>query len=166
MRKWLYVVMIYIICSVIAPAYADAYNWGMTKGKNGNPAQAGKKFDEMLPKYEALYLGDTSKKDIYLTFDNGYENGYTAQILDVLKKHQVPATFFITGHYLKTEPELVKRMVKEGHIVGNHSWTHPDMTVLTDDAIKSELQKVKDETERLTGQKTMNYLRPPRGIFK
>ena len=62
MRKWLYVVMIYIICSVIAPAYADAYNWGMTKGKNGNPAQAGKKFDEMLPKYEALYLGDTSKK--------------------------------------------------------------------------------------------------------
>ena len=59
----------------------------------------------------------------------------------MLKKHQVPATFFITGHYLKTEPELVKRMVKEGHIVGNHSWTHPDMTVLTDDAIKSELQR-------------------------
>ena len=73
----------------------------------------------MLPEYEALYLGDTSKKDIYLTFDNGYENGYTAQILDVLKKHQVPATFFVTGHYLKTVPELVQRMVKEGHIVGN-----------------------------------------------
>ena len=165
MRKILYIVMIYMIYSVTAPMYVDAYNWGMTKGKNGNPAQAGKKFDEMLPEYEALYLGDTSKKDIYLTFDNGYENGYTAQILDVLKKHQVPATFFVTGHYLKTVPELVQRMVKEGHIVGNHSWTHPDMTVLTDEAIKSELQKVKDETERLTGQKTMNYLRPPRGIF-
>ena len=146
-----------------APAYADAYNWGMMKGKNGNPAQAGQKFDEMLPKFEALYLGDTSKKDIYLTFDNGYENGYTNQILDVLKKHQAPATFFVTGHYLKTAPELVKRMVKEGHIVGNHSWSHPDMTVLTDGAIKSELLRVKEETERLTGQKTMNYLRPPRG---
>lgn len=154
-----------MICSLIAPTSTFAYSWGMMKGKNGNPAQAGQKFDEMLPKYEALYLGDTSKKDIYLTFDNGYENGYTGQILDVLKKHRTPATFFVTGHYLKTAPELVKRMVKEGHIVGNHSWTHPDMTVLSDGAIKSELRRVKEETERLTGQKTMNYLRPPRGIF-
>ena len=165
MRKMLYIIIIYMIGFLTIPAYAEAYNWGMSKGKNGQPAQAGQKFDEMLPKYEALYLGDTSKKEIYLTFDNGYENGYTEQILDVLKKHQVPATFFVTGHYLKTAPDLVKRMVKEGHIVGNHSWTHPDMTVLSDAAIKSELQKVKDETERLTGQKTMNYLRPPRGIF-
>lgn len=166
MKKILFVAaIIYLICSLAIPAYAHAYNWGMKKGRDGNPAQAGQQFDEMLPKYEALYLGDTSKKDIYLTFDNGYENGYTAQILDVLKKHQAPATFFVTGHYLKSVPELVKRMVKEGHIVGNHSWTHPDMTVLTDEAIKSELRKVKEETERLTGKKTMNYLRPPRGVF-
>ena len=71
----------------------------------------------------------------------------------------------MTGHYLKSVPELVKRMVNEGHIVGNHSWTHPDMTVLTDGAIQSELKRVKEETERLTGQKTMNYLRPPRGYL-
>ena len=80
MKKILYIVIIYMIWALTAPAYADAYNWGMMKGKNGNPAQAGQKFDEMLPKFEALYLGDTSKKDIYLTFDNGYENGYTAQV--------------------------------------------------------------------------------------
>ena len=165
MRKMLYIIIIYMIGFLIIPDNAEAYNWGMSKGKNGNPAQAGKKFDEMLPKFEALYLGDTTKKEIYLTFDNGYENGYTNQILDVLKKQQAPATFFVTGHYLKTAPEQVKRMVKEGHIVGNHSWSHPDMTVLTDGAIKSELLRVKEETERLTGQKTMNYLRPPRGVF-
>lgn len=166
MKKILSVtVLICMIWSFTAPAATHAYNWGMSKGKNGQPAQAGQKFDEMLPKFGALYLGDTSKKEIYLTFDNGYENGYTAQILDVLKKHQAPATFFVTGHYLKTVPELVKRMVKEGHIVGNHSWSHPDMTVLSDAAIKSELLRVKEETERLTGQKVMNYLRPPRGVF-
>lgn len=166
MKKILFVtVIICMICSLTAPVSTQAYNWGMMKGKNGNPAQAGKKFDEMLPKFEAFYLGDTSKKDIYLTFDNGYENGYTDQILDVLKKQHTPGTFFVTGHYLKTAPDLVKRMVKEGHIIGNHSWSHPDMTVLTDEAIKSELRRVKEETERLTGQKTMNYLRPPRGVF-
>ncbi|WP_110926421.1 delta-lactam-biosynthetic de-N-acetylase [Bacillus massiliglaciei] len=142
-----------------------SYNWGFMKGKNGKPAEAGAEFDEMLPKYEAVYKGDTSKKDIYLTFDNGYENGYTEGILNVLKKQQVPATFFVTGHYLKTAPELVKRMANEGHIVGNHSWSHPDMTKKTNEVIRKELLKVKEETERLTGVQTMNYLRPPRGVF-
>ncbi|MFJ8258714.1 delta-lactam-biosynthetic de-N-acetylase [Peribacillus asahii] len=154
-----------VLWALATPAFAESYNWGMKKGSNGKPAEAGQKFDEMLPKYEAIYLGDTSKKEIYLTFDNGYENGYTGQILDVLKKQNVPATFFVTGHYLKTAPELVKRMVKEGHIVGNHSWTHPDMTVMTDEQIRSELRQVKEKTAELTGQQTMNYLRPPRGVF-
>lgn len=166
MKKTIWLTLILcMIWSFTVPVYTQAYGWGMTKGRNGKPADAGQKFNEMLPKFEALYLGDTSKKEIYLTFDNGYENGYTAQILDVLKKNHVHGIFFVTGHYLKTAPELVKRMVREGHIVGNHSWTHPDMTVLTDGAIQSELRRVKEKTEQLTGQKTMNYLRPPRGIF-
>jgi peptidoglycan-N-acetylmuramic acid deacetylase len=137
------------------------YGWGFNKGKNGMPAEAGQKLDDMIKKYDAVYKGDTTKKDIFLTFDNGYENGYTEKVLDVLKIQHVPATFFVTGHYLKTRPDLVKRMAKEGHIVGNHSWHHPDMTRITNEKIRQELEMVREKT----GQKTMNYLRPPRGVF-
>ena len=108
---------------------------------------------------------DPSKKEIYLTFDNGYENGYTAQILDVLKKEKVPATFFVTGHYLETAPDLVKRMATEGHIVGNHSWSHPDLTKSSNEQMVEELEKVRKKAEELTGNKTMKYIRPPRGVF-
>ncbi|WP_409304373.1 delta-lactam-biosynthetic de-N-acetylase [Peribacillus sp. SCS-155] len=150
------------------PAFAapnTPYNWGFKRGQNGQPAEAGAELDNMLKKYDAIYKGDTTKKEIYLTFDNGYENGYTAGILNVLKKHKVPAAFFVTGHYLESAPELVKRMVNEGHIVGNHSWHHPDMSRTTDMKIKQELEMVRKKTQELTGQKTMNYLRPPRGVF-
>jgi peptidoglycan-N-acetylmuramic acid deacetylase len=139
--------------------------WGFKKAENGEPAQAGKAYDELLQKYGAFYKADPNKKEIYLTFDNGYENGYTEKILDVLKKEKVPATFFVTGHYLNSASELVKRMVKEGHIVGNHSWHHPDFTQVSDQRVKEELQKVKDKTAELTGQEKMEYLRPPRGVF-
>ena len=150
---------------VIASAAADSYGWGFNKGKNGQPADAGPKFENMIKKSAAIYKGDPGKKEIYLTFDNGYENGYTGDILNVLRRQHVPAAFFITGHYLKTAPELVVRMVKENHIVGNHSWTHPDMSRSSDEVIRQELRRVKEETEKLTGQQTMNYLRPPRGVF-
>ncbi|WP_409297019.1 delta-lactam-biosynthetic de-N-acetylase [Peribacillus sp. SCS-26] len=152
-------------------SYADAafsnerYNWGFRKSSGGQPADAGKKLESMLERHGAVYQGDTSKKDIYLTFDNGYENGFTGHVLDVLKKHQVPAAFFVTGHYLKTAKGLTRRMVKEGHIVGNHSWYHPDLTTNSDSEIAEELNSVREETERLTGQKGMTYLRPPRGVF-
>lgn len=141
------------------------HSWGFKKGNNGMPAEAGNVYDAMILKYGSLYKGDPSKKDIYLTFDNGYENGFTEKVLDVLKKQHVPATFFVTGHYLNSAPDLVKRMVKEGHIVGNHSWHHPDMTRITNEKIRDELEMVREKTEQLTGQKTMNYLRPPRGVF-
>ncbi|AXI40399.1 delta-lactam-biosynthetic de-N-acetylase [Bacillaceae bacterium ZC4] len=140
-------------------------HWGFQKNNNHQPPDAGKEWNELLNKYGAFYLGDPSKKEIYLTFDNGYENGYTSKILDVLKKHDVHATFFVTGHYLKTAPDLVKRMVKEGHIVGNHSWSHPDMTTISADKIKKELDAVSDKVKELTGQEGTVYVRPPRGIF-
>nr|WP_275695468.1 delta-lactam-biosynthetic de-N-acetylase [Fredinandcohnia sp. SECRCQ15] len=140
-------------------------HWGFKKSKNHEPASAGEEYDELLAKYGSFYIGDTSKKDIYLTFDNGYENGYTEKVLDVLKKKKVPATFFVTGHYLKDQSDLVKRMAKEGHIVGNHSWYHPDLTRVSDERLAKELNSVREETERLTGQKNVTYLRAPRGIF-
>lgn len=140
-------------------------HWGFKKGENGRQADAGRMFDVILEDHGAVYKGDENAKDLYLTFDNGYENGYTAKILDILKKEKVTAAFFITGHYLESAPELVDRMAKEGHIIGNHSWHHPDLTQISDEKIKQELEMVRAETERITGRKQMNYLRPPRGIF-
>lgn len=158
-----------IMFSIVAPAFAEIpnkpYGWGIVKSKDGIPADAGPELNRIVEKYKAIYKGDPSKKVVYLTFDNGYENGYTGQFLDVLKKHKVPGIFFVTGHYLKSAPDLTKRMVKEGHIVGNHSWHHPDMTTQSKEQILEELNSVAVETEKITGQKQMTYLRPPRGIF-
>jgi peptidoglycan-N-acetylmuramic acid deacetylase len=152
----------------MSPVHAQSnkpLHWGFAKSKNHEPPSAGEELDTLLGKYGSFYLGDSTKKEIYLTFDNGYENGYTPKVLDVLKKQKVPATFFVTGHYLDKEPGLVKRMVNEGHIVGNHSWHHPDLTTQSAQQLKKELDSVRLKVEELTGQKGMSYLRPPRGIF-
>ncbi|MDN3017642.1 delta-lactam-biosynthetic de-N-acetylase [Paenibacillus sp. BSR1-1] len=140
-------------------------HWGFKKAVDERPAEAGPEYDELLAKYGAFYKGSPNKKILYLTFDSGYENGYMPKILDVLKKEKVPATFFVTGHFLESQPELTKRMVKEGHIIGNHSYYHPDFTAVSDERIRRELQKVKEKTKEITGQKEMKYLRPPRGVF-
>jgi peptidoglycan-N-acetylmuramic acid deacetylase len=140
-------------------------HWGFTKSKNHSPPYAGKEYEDLLQQHDSFYIGNTNKKNVYLTFDNGYENGHTSSILDVLKEKEVPAAFFVTGHYLKDQPELVKRMVTEGHIVGNHSWHHPDLTKVSDERLEQELQKVKSEFTNITGVQEMRYLRAPRGIF-
>jgi len=119
----------------------------------------------ILEKYGAIFMGDTRKKTLYLTFDNGYENGLTPQILSTLKAKKVPAIFFVTGHYVDAQPELINRMVKEGHLIGNHSWSHPNMASISESKIRTELNKVKEAVKKITGQKEMRYLRPPSGIF-
>lgn len=148
-------------------ASADGpYHFGFKKSKNGQlPSIDEEGFKESLQKHGAIFLGDTTKKELYLTFDNGYENGYTVKILDILKEKKVPAIFFVTGHYIKDQPELLKRMVNEGHLIGNHSWSHPDVTRITNERMKEELDKVKQEVANVTGQKEMPFLRTPRGIF-
>jgi peptidoglycan-N-acetylmuramic acid deacetylase len=165
---FLAVCLIFSIGSPLA-ARAEVSNkpvhWGFTKGRDGKPADAGKQLETLLKDYGAVYKGDPGKKDIYLTFDNGYENGYTEQVLDVLKKEKVPAAFFITGHYLETAEDLVIRMAEEGHTIGNHSYFHPDLTQVNDERLKTELEKVREKTYEITGQKHMAYLRPPRGIL-
>jgi len=149
-----------------AAAADHPYHYGFKRSKNGNlPSINEEGFKDILQKNEAIFLGDTSRKELYLTFDNGYENGYTAKILDVLQEKKVPAIFFVTGHYVRDEPELVKRMVAEGHLVGNHSWSHPDMTRVSNEKLKEEMDRVKNAVAELTPQKEMQYLRPPRGIF-
>ncbi|MEC0245575.1 delta-lactam-biosynthetic de-N-acetylase [Paenibacillus chitinolyticus] len=142
------------------------YHFGFKKSKQGKPASIDEEgFKHILEKHEAVFLGDTGKKELYLTFDNGYENGCTPKILDVLKAKQVPAAFFLTGHFVEDKPELVKRMTAEGHLIGNHSWSHPDMSRISDEKIKTELDRVKDAVANLTGVQTMSFMRPPRGIF-
>jgi peptidoglycan-N-acetylmuramic acid deacetylase len=158
-----------LVAALPAGVHAESSNsplhWGFKKGHNGRQADAGRMFEVIIEDQGAVYKGDKNKKELYLTFDNGYENGYTEQILDVLKKEKVPAAFFVTGHYLESASELVERMAYEGHIIGNHSWHHPDLTKVSDEKIKQELEMVRAETEKLTGKKHMAYLRPPRGVF-
>ena len=100
------------------PAAAD---WGLSFPKEGE-SPVGNVSAEDLAQYNAYYLGDTSQKVLYLTFDCGYENGYTEAILDALKKHSAPAAFFVVGHMVESAPDIVRRMAEEGHIVGNHTF--------------------------------------------
>jgi peptidoglycan-N-acetylmuramic acid deacetylase len=142
------------------------YHFGFKKSKNSElPSIDYEGFKGILNKHGAIFLGDTTKKELYLTFDNGYENGYTIKVLDILKDKNVPAAFFVTGHYAKDQPELLKRMVNEGHIIGNHSWSHPDMSQISNNGLKAELEKLKNEVFNVTEQKEMSFMRPPRGIF-
>ncbi|MFS0552928.1 delta-lactam-biosynthetic de-N-acetylase [Brevibacillus sp. 179-C9.3 HS] len=142
------------------------YHFGFKKSKNGQlPSINEEGFKGIVDRHGAVFLGDTTKKELYLTFDNGYENGFTPKILDTLLARKVPAIFFVTGHFVKEQPELLKRMAQEGHLIGNHSWSHPDMTTVSNEKIRDELTKVSEAVQQVTGQATMRYLRPPRGIF-
>ena len=113
-----------------------------------------------------MYLGDTEEKVLYLTFDAGYENGCTAQILDTLKAHNAKAAFFVVGNYLESAPELVQRMADEGHLVGNHTWHHYDMSRIAEEqAFSAELTRVEEKYRELTGQAMKKYYRPPQGVY-
>lgn len=140
-------------------------NWGLSFQKEGE-APVGNATPEELAKYHAYFLGDTSEKVIYLTFDAGYENGYTGKILDVLKKQEVPACFFLVGNYLQTSPDLVRRMVEEGHVVGNHTMHHPDMSAIgTKEAFQKELADLEEQYREVTGQEMRKFYRPPQGKY-
>ena len=144
---------------------AESLHWGFQKGSNEKQAQAGSAFDQLLKKYGAYYKGSPDEKIIYLTFDNGYENGNTIPILDTLKKEKIPATFFLTGHYLNSATDLVKRMVNEGHEIGNHSYGHPNMANLSEARMKEEWEKFDKLLKEKTGIKKTQFVRPPAGVF-
>ena len=140
-------------------------NWGLSFQAEGQ-TPVGNATAEELAQYDAWYADPSGEKILYLTFDAGYENGCTAPILDTLKKHQVPAAFFVVGHFLETSPELVKRMVNEGHTVANHTFHHPDMSKISSlEAFQSELSQTEALYERITGQSMAKYYRPPQGKY-
>lgn len=139
-------------------------NWGLSFQEEGQPPVANATFEE-LAKYDAFYAEDTKEKVLYLTFDCGFENGNTPPILDALKKHNAKATFFVVGNYVSTSPDLVKRMVQEGHIVGNHSYHHPDMSQMNKEEFLKELDELETLYEQTIGSPMTKYYRPPQGKY-
>ena len=160
------VVALLVLIFQILPGQAmTTGSWGLSFQKEGY-APKGPATVEELSRLDAAYLGDTAQKKIYLTFDSGYENGCTAEILDILKAHQVPAAFFLVGNYMERNPELVRRMVDEGHIVGNHTMHHYDMSKYSDEtAFAKELTDLEDLYRDITGRQMEKYYRPPQGIY-
>lgn len=146
-------------------ANAEESHWGFKKAKDEIPPDAGAAFNELLEKYGALYKGSAEDKTIYLTFDNGYEAGHTESILDTLKAEDIPATFFLTGHYLTSATPLVERMIADGHIIGNHSYDHPNMAALSKQGMQDEWHRFDRKLKELTGVDRTVYVRPPKGIF-
>ncbi len=146
------------------PVSADG-SWGLSFQQEGRTPVGNATADD-LARYHTHYVGNTEEPVIYLTFDAGYENGNTPAILDALKKHQVSATFFLVGNYLNTSPDLVKRMIAEGHTVGNHTFHHPDMSkISTEEDFRQELQSLEKLCEEVTGQKMSHFYRPPQGLY-
>jgi len=141
----------------------DKKSWWFKRNSDHLPPGAQSEID--IAKYDAYYLGNTKEKKIYLTFDEGYENGYTPKILDVLKEHNVKAAFFVTKPYIQSQPDLVKRMVEEGHIVGNHSVTHPSLPDKTDEEVKHEILETARYFEEVTGTSMPLFFRPPAGEY-
>ena len=161
-----------IACGSLSPAFdsgsvpvsADG-NWGLGFPTPGQ-TPVGNVSADTLKTFDAFYVGDTSKPIIYLTFDAGYENGCTPVILEALKKHHAPATFFVVGNYIETSPELVKQMVAEGHTVANHTYHHPDMSRISyKPSFEKELTDLEALYQSVTGQTMKKYYRPPQGKY-
>lgn len=138
--------------------------WGIRRIDNHEQPDLGSKNKKLIDESEDIAIGNKEEKYVYLTFDEGYEAGYTSSILDTLKSNDVKAAFFITGHYLNTQPELVERMIKEGHIVGNHTVNHPSMPSLSEEKLKEEVMKLHTAVYEKFNYE-MRYLRPPKGEF-
>lgn len=144
---------------------ASATDWGLWYGTGENQPPRGEDTVQTLAQYDAYFMGDVKEKKIYLTFDCGYENGNTAKILDVLKKHHAPATFFMVGDFLDTAPELTKRMASEGHLVGNHTMHHPNMSKVSAERFDRELKELAAQYEQIAGRKLDLFYRPPEGSY-
>ncbi len=149
----------------VSTVSAEITNWGLSFQTPGQPP-VGNASAQDLEALSARYLGDPSQPVIYLTFDCGYENGNMPAILDALKKHHATGTFFVVGNFLKTEPDLVRRMVEEGHLVGNHTMTHPDMSRISNlDSFRAELEGVEQLYQEIIGSPMPKLYRPPQGKF-
>lgn len=144
---------------------AEVTNWGLSFQQEGEKP-IGNATAEELKEENAIFCAPEDEKIIYLTFDAGFENGHMPQILSALEKHNVKATFFLVGHYFETEPELVRQMVSQGHTIGNHTYSHPDMSAITGESgFYEELVKNENLYYEITGEEMPKLYRPPQGKF-
>ena len=159
------VIAITVAAAVFFRSALPTGSWGLSFRQEGT-APIGNAGIDQLKKLDAAYIGDTSKKVLYLTFDAGYENGCTEKILDTLKKHEVKATFFLVGNYIEKNADLVRRMAEEGHIVANHTMHHYDMSKISEKAaFAKELQDLEALYKEVTGREMPKFYRPPQGIY-
>lgn len=144
-------------------------NWFFKPNTENKTPEVNNSLSFDLADYDAIYAGPIKEdsKSLYLTFDEGYENGYTSKILDVLKEKDVKAVFFVTLPYMNSHPDLIKRMVDEGHIVGNHSKNHPAMPDKTsmEDSFNLEFTEVEEKYKELTDKEMIKLFRPPMGTY-
>lgn len=136
--------------------------WGFRRTENGPDFTSDQ--IRLMSEYDCIYKESGDEKAVYLTFDEGYENGYTAVILDTLREKDVKAAFFVTGQFVKENPELIKRMASEGHIIGNHSLSHPSLPEVSIEKLKSELLELDRLVYGICGVHT-KFLRAPRGEY-
>lgn len=148
----------------IAEENKTVLSWFFYRNKEHRPTTTSPDYIKAIAGGKGLFLGPTDRKVIYLTFDEGYENGYTSQILDTLTANEVHAAFFVTGPYVRGNPALVRRMVTEGHVVGNHTQSHPSLPKVGNDLIREEVLSVHHQVRDLTGTE-MHFFRPPMGEF-
>lgn len=142
------------------------YDWWLIRNTTHDKVEGGVPDGINLNKYNAYYMDEkTDEKVIYLTFDCGYENGYTKKILKALKKHNAKALFFVTKSYIASNPDLVKQMKEEGHMVGNHTSTHPSLPSKSVDEFKKELLDCAELYQEVTGYPIDTYIRPPMGHY-
>lgn len=167
------IILSLVICLIITfsviliydNVFASKTNWGLSFKEEGI-APEGNASVEYLKEYDAYYIGNIDEKKVYLTFDAGYENGNMPQILKALKENDVKATFFVVSTFLKTNPELAKQMVDEGHTIGNHTNTHPNMSKMsTMDEFKKEIEPVEKLYKEITGKDMTKFYRPPQGVY-
>ena len=160
-------ILLAIVMTVVIfrQAVLETGSWGLSFRQEGTPP-VGTVNAEKLREYDAAYLGDATRPVIYLTFDAGYENGSTEKILDILKKQEISAAFFLVGNYIEKNADLVRRMVEEGHIVGNHTMHHPDMSRISEkEAFQEELEGLERLFLEKTGKELPKFYRPPQGTY-
>lgn len=166
-----FVIVLLLTCVIQFAIFSDATTlsnellaWGFRRGENHTQATLDTKSEKVIRDYDGMSMGNSNSNKIYLTFDCGYEAGYTEKILDALAENDVKATFFITAHYLNTAPDIVKRMIEEGHIVGNHTVNHKCLPNISDEEIKEEVMRLHNAVFEKFGYE-MTYFRPPKGEF-
>lgn len=164
LKKVLFLVFALMFLYTLPKINAKTYGWGFKRNDNHETPEIGI-YAREIEGTSSYYIGNPKKKEVYLTFDVGYDDGTLEHLLKVLDEKNVKSTFFVTGDFITRESELLMKIVEAGHIVGNHTWGHKDITKLSFDELKDELYKVEDQYYQLTGKMMIRFFRPPEGTF-